>query len=111
VERFSPTRLRSARQAAQLRTEELALAVDRSNETIRSYELGRVDPPVTMVAALAEALGCRPGDLFADTDPLLANKVAASRAAQGLPPKITDTDTLSRIATVAKGAGSRRDRQ
>jgi hypothetical protein len=41
----------------------------------------------------------------------IAERVAASRAAQGLPPKITDTDTLSRIATVAKGAGSRRDRQ
>jgi transcriptional regulator with XRE-family HTH domain len=105
VERFSPTRLRSARQAAQLRTEELALAVDRSNETIRSYELGRVDPPVTMVAALAEALGCRPGDLFAETDPLLANKVAASRAAQGLPPKITDPAAVARIAAVAVRPG------
>lgn len=37
--------------------------------------------------------------------PSIAERVAASRAAQGLPPKISDPDTLARIAAVVRSTG------
>jgi len=40
------------------------VSVDRSASTIRLYEAGLVDPPASMVAKLAAALGVQPGDLF-----------------------------------------------
>lgn len=68
MQRFSPARLRSARVAAGQRPEQLAVAVDRSTESIRGYELGRIDPPAAMVAKLAAAVGVHPGELFENTD-------------------------------------------
>jgi len=64
MERFSPTRLRSARLACGQRPEHLALAVERSVDSIRGYEAGRIDPPASVIAKLASALNCRVGELF-----------------------------------------------
>lgn len=56
--KFSPKRLRAARIAAGLRPEQLALTIGRSVYSIHEYERGRVQPPVDIAAALADALGC-----------------------------------------------------
>jgi transcriptional regulator with XRE-family HTH domain len=61
---FSGARLADARQAAGLRREAVAVAVDRSLPTIVGYELGRIDPPASVVGRLADAVGCAPGDLY-----------------------------------------------
>jgi transcriptional regulator with XRE-family HTH domain len=64
MHRFSGKRLSRARQDAGLRREHLALSVDRSAQTITLYELGRIDPPASVVGRLADAVGCAPGDLY-----------------------------------------------
>jgi len=61
---LSPTRLRSARQAAGLTRTELAAAINRGEQTVVSYELGRVQPPLATLDSLAAALSVRPGDLL-----------------------------------------------
>lgn len=63
---FSGPRLREIRVRRDIKPERLALAVDRSAETIKSYELGRVSPPVSVVCAIADELGVPVGDLFVD---------------------------------------------
>jgi transcriptional regulator with XRE-family HTH domain len=70
---FSGHRLRQARKASGVRYEHLAVAVGRSTDTLRSYEAGRVDPPASVVARLADALDVDPGELFE----VASNKAAA----------------------------------
>lgn len=64
---FSGEALRRRRQSAQIRPERIAVEINRSVESIRSYESGRVDPPARVVARLAAALGCEPADLFTES--------------------------------------------
>ena len=64
MQRFSGTQLRTRRLALGLRAEHLAVAVGRSVESVRGYEAGRIDPPAAIVAALADAVGVTPGELF-----------------------------------------------
>ncbi len=64
MQRFSGSALRQARRAAHVRPERLAVEVARSVESIRGYEGGRIDPPASVVAALADALGVEAGSLF-----------------------------------------------
>lgn len=66
---FSGQRMREVRTAAAIKREQLAIDIGRSADAIRSYESGRVDPPASIVGALARALGVRPGDLFAEEQP------------------------------------------
>lgn len=61
---FSGPALRRHRTARNVRREALALAVDRSAQTIQLYEIGKVDPPASVVARLADALDVDPGALF-----------------------------------------------
>jgi transcriptional regulator with XRE-family HTH domain len=65
---FSGAALRRARLARGLRREELAVATRRSVESIRGYERGQIDPPSSIVARLAEAVGVDPGALFERVD-------------------------------------------
>lgn len=44
---------------------------------------------------------------MASTDMTISERVAASRAKQGLPPKITDPQALARIAAVVRNAEGR----
>lgn len=69
---FSPACLRRAREAAGLRQEHVAVAVDRSVGSISGYESGQITPSATMVAALATAIGCNPGDLYETQTAVLA---------------------------------------
>jgi transcriptional regulator with XRE-family HTH domain len=70
---FSPQRLRDARRAANLRPEQLALAVERSVFSIHGYEAGRAQPPVTVLARIAEALNCPVDDFLVDASQAVSN--------------------------------------
>lgn len=61
---FSPSALRTARVAAGLSPERLALAIERSVYSIHEYERGRSLPSVPVLGALSVALGVRVDDLF-----------------------------------------------
>ena len=61
---FVPRRLRSARLEAGIRPERAALAVDRSVETIRLWESGKVIPNAHQLAALAELYDVQPGAFY-----------------------------------------------
>ena len=52
-----------ARRAANLRPEQLAVAIDRSAFQVQSYEAGRATPPVNVLARIADTLD-RPVDAF-----------------------------------------------
>lgn len=63
---FSGPRLREARKSAGLSPEQLAVNIGRSFYSVREWELGRVTPSVTMLAALADTLGCTVDDLLTE---------------------------------------------
>jgi transcriptional regulator with XRE-family HTH domain len=65
---FSGPRLREARKSAGLSPEHLAISVGRSSYSIREYEMGRVTPSVTTLAAMADAVGCTVDDLLAEEE-------------------------------------------
>ena len=54
--RFSPERLRDARDRARLTREQLALATGRSTQTVDLWERGKVQPPERIVGLIAAAL-------------------------------------------------------
>ena len=54
---FDGQLLRSARLAAHVRPEQLAVAVERSVFTLHAYERGQVQPPVNVLAQIAGVLG------------------------------------------------------
>lgn len=66
---FSGRQLRETRRAAGIRTEALALAVERSAYTINEYEGGRVIPSLPVALKLADALGCDLDALLASEEP------------------------------------------
>ncbi|MFD9444255.1 helix-turn-helix domain-containing protein [Streptomyces sp. NPDC060006] len=61
---FSGPRLREARKSAGLSVEHVAIGVGRSTYTIREYEMGRVNPSVATLAALADTLDRTVDDLL-----------------------------------------------
>jgi transcriptional regulator with XRE-family HTH domain len=61
---FSGARLRTAREAAGLSAERLAIAVYPSPHTIEAYENGRAVPPPSLLVRLAAAVNVEPTDLF-----------------------------------------------
>lgn len=63
---FSGPRLRNARKSAGLSPEQLAVSIGRSFYSVREWELGRVTPSVTTLAALADILGCTVDDLLTE---------------------------------------------
>lgn len=63
---FCGARLRQLREDAGLSRAEVAVAVGRTAESVYLYELGRIVPPTRMLGELAAALGCDPGDFFAE---------------------------------------------
>lgn len=63
---FSGPRLREARKSAGLSPEQLAVSIGRSFYSVREWELGRVTPSVTTLAALADTLGCTVDDLLTE---------------------------------------------
>ena len=66
MQRFSHVLLRSAVYGGPVRIEAVALASDRSVESIRAYCRGTVAPPVDVLALIAAAVGVRIEDLFVE---------------------------------------------
>jgi transcriptional regulator with XRE-family HTH domain len=71
MQTFVPEKLRELRVRAGLSQAQLAHAVSRSRYTIRDYERGGnrqapYKPSIGTLAAIAEALGCRVEDFFAE---------------------------------------------
>lgn len=60
--------IRRAREQAGLETEELAIAVHRSERTIRYWETGQVEPCLMDVCLVAAACGRRPTELLGGLD-------------------------------------------
>lgn len=68
MRKFSGRRLQEERTAIGLRPEAVALAIDRSVYSLSGYEAGRIDPPASVVAALAEKLGVDESVFFENVD-------------------------------------------
>jgi len=66
--RFNPQALQQARRESGLRAEAVALGADRSLDSIRGYEKGRVDPPTSILCRLANVLDIDVRTLFVDDD-------------------------------------------
>jgi hypothetical protein len=67
---FSGPALQAQREAAGVTRELLAVRTRKSYPSIVSHELGRAFPPANVVAELADAIGCRVADLFANDEPV-----------------------------------------
>jgi hypothetical protein len=80
----------------------ISLEIDRTKETLIAYLMGRIVPPVPVVLALCDSLGCHPEDLLRPVEPdpatVIANARRRSRRAQGLPEKVTDPAALDEAA-------------
>jgi transcriptional regulator with XRE-family HTH domain len=66
---FSGVRLRSLREAANLRREALAVAVDRSFSSVVKWERDENVPTARDLGCIAEALGCGVEEFYADQSP------------------------------------------
>lgn len=96
-------RLRVLRNLCGWTRPELARRADLSPLTITSYEIGKVQPSAAALGRLADALGCSIDALYGrELSDRIRESVAASRAAQGLPPTITDPATLERVAAILR---------
>lgn len=97
--RLDHAELKRRRLLAGLKAEAVAIAVDRTKETIVSYELGRVVPPMPVLLTLCDLYGCDPADVFVPVDDTAAHDaMVASRTAQGLPTVLPD----DQVATAAE---------
>lgn len=64
MQQFSARRLREAREAAGFSREQAAVGVGRSYQSIVSYELGRVAPPLDIATRFAALYGVDIAELF-----------------------------------------------
>ena len=64
MDRFSGQQFRELRRRANVRRERLALAVDRSHQSILNYERGHTVPPSDVLAKAAAEIGCDVDDFF-----------------------------------------------
>ena len=62
--RFDPQQIEHRRVALGFRRERVAVALDRSAETVKLWESGRVTPNAGQLARLADLLGCDVADFF-----------------------------------------------
>ena len=66
MSRFNGERLRELRIAEGIRTEQLALDVEKTNDTIRKWEAGNARPTIRSLCRLADRFGVEPGEFFTD---------------------------------------------
>lgn len=64
---FSPSRLRAARDAAELPRDKAAVFAGLSSAALENWELGRSKPDAARLASLCEVLGIDMGSLFVPT--------------------------------------------
>ena len=80
---FDPSRLRAAREAAQLTQDALAEAANVHVNSIREWEAGRQVPRVETVALLARVLHISPADLLEPPPDGASHTLQHMRAAAG----------------------------
>ena len=69
---FSGQKVRQRRTDLNIPLPQVAVAAERSVESIRAYEAGRSFPSAEVVARMAEVLGCEPGDFYEFVDRVAA---------------------------------------
>lgn len=74
--------IESERVASRISRRDLAKQLGVSEETLRRHIIGEVEPTVSRLAAIADALDCRPQDLFDRADMILGR--AERRHAQSV---------------------------
>lgn len=95
---FSGPALRRLLDERNTRREQLAVDIGRSCASIAGYESGRIAPPLAVIEDIARALDAPVSELIDD-------RVTELRRAAGLPDRVTDPDTLRRVAGIlAHGA-------
>jgi transcriptional regulator with XRE-family HTH domain len=92
--RFDGEELQRRRKALGVRAERVCADADVSLHSLTSYELGRVVPSTPVVLRLAEALGCKPGDLFS---PDAVERLIDQRAEQGMATVPTDSEVADAV--------------
>jgi transcriptional regulator with XRE-family HTH domain len=60
---FDGAEMRRRRRALGINPTELGATIGRCTETVAFYELGFRTPPLSVVCAICDALGCTPNDL------------------------------------------------
>jgi hypothetical protein len=104
---FDRAELKRRRIASGKPLELVALEIGRTKEAVVGYESGKLMPPVPVVMALCESIGCQPGDLLRpivepDTAAIITNARKRSRRAQGLPEKVEDPAALDEAAELLR---------
>jgi transcriptional regulator with XRE-family HTH domain len=102
--RYSPARLKAARQAAGLSQADLAALVGKSVRAIQKYDQGEVIPTVAVLGAIARAVDVPIGELFdADdaTDPVAAFTAEIKTLVDRMPP--FTAEQRSRLRALLRG--------
>jgi transcriptional regulator with XRE-family HTH domain len=104
--RFSPEAAKQARIDAGFKIAHIALAFDRVSETVRSWELGRVEPSPAVIYGMADLYGVDPAELLVAVeqeglDPATRLRIE-SRRAMGLPDQVEDPVALDEAAELLK---------
>jgi transcriptional regulator with XRE-family HTH domain len=89
--RYSADNLLAAREAAGLSREQAAVRVGKTAGTLAYHESGRITPTISVLAALANAYGCRVTDLHdpADEDDAVTRFTAELKALVDRAPPFT----------------------
>jgi transcriptional regulator with XRE-family HTH domain len=102
VKNFDGREVARRREAAGLRRTELAVIMQRTEQSVIKWELGSVTPRPEQIGALASALNCEPGDLYVDDgqpDPALEYLRDLDRR-RGVPEYVTDERALEDGAAI-----------
>lgn len=70
-------RLRQARKDAGLSVEHVAIAMQKTSFTIQGYELGRIEPPLHILSAMALMMNTTVGALIGERPPTMAEAIPA----------------------------------
>lgn len=104
--RYSPSRLRAAREARQLSREDVARRIGRTAGTIYKYESGLIVPTVYVLGDLAEVYAVDVGELYdpADPDDAVTAFAAEIRAIAAKYPALDDEQKREIKALLFDGA-------
>ena len=100
---ISPDRIRGVRHARRLTRAEVASGVERSAETLKAYEDGKLTPPAAVLPVLAGVLGVAVADLYRRYDDGLLDYVDAVAHCTG---PLSD-EQLAGAAAVLRAIGKR----
>jgi DNA-binding XRE family transcriptional regulator len=107
--RFDHKAAKAARIRAGLKPEHVALATDKTKETILGWESGKFLPPMATLLAMCDLYGVEPADLYVAVEhdgegEAVRRLRIESRRAQGLPDQVTDPAALDDGAAILSSA-------